>query len=148
MEGFLRKFRGNSLPNCIMLDAPDGLHHRLAHTFQLFNWISISMGYICLGQCCCWLYRRDVHLVYHRWLWLRLLNNHGSIRLESCSSTSASTSETSSCHSCDWSNHSSRWLRHICDCARLSHRCTSVELWRLVRHSANSELKWMGWLLR
>ncbi len=147
MEGFLWKYRGNKLPNYIMLDAPDRLHHTLACIFQLFNGTIRPMGYICLSQCCCWIFRRDVHPVYHRYRCCWLLNNQGTVRLESCSSTSTSTSETSSCSSCDWSNHSSGWLRHICDCARLSYPCTSVELWRLVRHSANSKLKWMGWLL-
>ena len=149
MAGFLRKFRGNSLPNCSMLDAPEGLRHRLARIFQLFNGSSKSMGYICLGQCCCWIFRRDVHLVYHWYNCCWLLNNPGTVRLESRSSTSTSTTDTNnSCRSSYWSNHSSRWLRHICDYARHFHRCTSVELWRLVRHSINSNLKWMGGLLR
>jgi len=148
MEGFLRKFRGSRLPNNIMPDAPVRLQHRLARNFQLFNLGINSMGHICLGQRCCWIFRCDVHLVYHRCHSLRLLNNLSSIRLESCSSTGTSTSDTSnSCWSCDWSHHSSRWLRYICEGAPFSHCCTSVELWRLVRHSANSNLKRMGWLL-
>jgi len=63
MEGFLHEFRGSCLPNYSMHAAPEGLLSRLALTFQLFNWWFTGLGYICRSQCCCWLYRRDVHLV-------------------------------------------------------------------------------------